>query len=317
MITLVTMRDAIDDLPRWGFAFPGALRDELTQAALAAVKVATTGLLVEHRLDGTPPPKPGEHQVLVDSAARPVAVVETVSARIVRLADVDDAHAIDEGEGYADAAAFRAAHERFWNRELDELRRGLGDPAFAITDDTPVVAERFRIVSVLGPAPGGILVRPAMPADRPIVDAFLARHNADLVARSEELVDARTHPALIAEMDGTLAGVATWIADAGAVELLTLHAEQSRRGIGTALIAAARTVARAIGAHRLWLITTNDNLDALRFYQRREFRLARVDAGAVDRARETLKPTIPETGEFGIHIRDELELELVIEAEAE
>ena len=85
----------------------------------------------------------------------------------MRFADVDDAHAIDEGEGFANAAEFRTAHERFWSRELDQLRVDLGDPSFTVSDDTPVVAERFRVVVVLGPHPdAGITVRPAMPADR-------------------------------------------------------------------------------------------------------------------------------------------------------
>jgi len=60
---------------------------------------------------------------------------------------------------------------------------------------------------------------------------------------------------------------------------------------------------------RLWVLTTNDNLDALRFYQRRGFRLARLRAGAVDDARRTLKPEIPVAGDHGIRIRDELILE--------
>ena len=60
------------------------------------------------------------------------------------------------------------------------------------------------------------------------------------------------------------------------------------------------------------LITTNDNVDALRFYQRRGYRLARVDAGAVDRSRVALKPAIPEIGAHGIPLRDELELELLL-----
>jgi hypothetical protein len=64
-----------------------------------------------------------------------------------------------------------------------------------------------------------------------------------------------------------------------------------------------------VGCRRPWLVTTNDNLDALRFYQRRGFRLAEPHDGAVDRSRETLKPSIPEVGEYGIPIRDELVLE--------
>ena len=63
------------------------------------------------------------------------------------------------------------------------------------------------------------------------------------------------------------------------------------------------------GSTRLWLITTNDNVDALRFYQRRGFRLVAIDRDAVERSRATLKPGIPRTGLHGIPIRDELTLE--------
>ncbi len=316
MISPVTTPNAVDHLPRTAFASPGSLRMELTRLALAGTKTATASLVAEYRIDDESVPTAGDRQLLVDSADRPVAVVETTSARVTRLADVDDAHAIDEGEGYANAAEFRVAHERYWSGELERLRAGLGDPSFALTDDTPVVAERFRIVEILGPAAdAGIVVRPAMTADRPSVDAFLADHDAAVVARQGELVDARLHPALLAaDRDGGLAGVATWIAAGDSVELLTLHAVRQWAGAGTALVAAARTLARAIGARRLWLITTNDNTDALRFYQRRGFRLARVDAGAVDRSRATLKPAIPEIGLHGILIRDELELEMDVDA---
>jgi ribosomal protein S18 acetylase RimI-like enzyme len=62
---------------------------------------------------------------------------------------------------------------------------------------------------------------------------------------------------------------------------------------------------------RLWLVTTNDNLDALRFYQRRGFRITEVRPGASDEARRALKPSMSEVGNFGIPIRDEIVLERV------
>ena len=82
-----------------------------------------------------------------------------------------------------------------------------------------------------------------------------------------------------------------------------------RVGAGTALIEAVAGAARAAGCARLWLITTNDNLRALRFYQRRGFRLAALHRDALARSRE-LKPSIAEIGLDGIPLRDELELEL-------
>ena len=116
------MRSDLADLQAWGFGFPGPLRDELTALALAGTKTTTAGLLVETELEGETLPVAGMREVLLDSDERPVAVIETVECRVARLADVDDRHAIDEGEGYANTHEFRVAHERFWNAYIDELR---------------------------------------------------------------------------------------------------------------------------------------------------------------------------------------------------
>ena len=137
-------------LQRWGFAEPGPLRDELTALALAGTKTTTAGLLIESEAMGETIPGPGFREILLDSDERPVAVMETIECPIKRLADVDDQHAIDEGEGYADAAAFRVAHERFWNAYIDDLRTRIG-PGFTIDDDTLVVLQRFRVVERLDP----------------------------------------------------------------------------------------------------------------------------------------------------------------------
>ena len=299
---------------RWGFGSPGPLRDKLTSLAIGGGKVVTSSLLADYEIEGHPVEQPGDIAILLDSEERPLALIENVLAKVIRLADMTDEDAIDEGEGYADAAEFRVSHEDHWNGYLDEVRDGLGDPGFTITDDTTIVAQRFRIAGLLDPdgRPFDPPVRPAYPVDRQRVDAFLAANNADVVARLGELVDARRHPALIAEVDGEITGVLTWVLRGPSMEVLTLHAARQWAGAGTALVAAVRRVAEASGAHRLWLATTNDNVDALRFYQRRGFRLTHVHASGVDRSRATLKPGIPETGEHGIPIHDEIELELLV-----
>ncbi len=143
------LRADLAALPAWGFAFPGPLRDELTALALAGTKTTTAGLLAEMEAEGEALSVPGTREVLLDSEERPVAVIETVDCRVVRLADVDDRHAIDEGEGYADAHEFRVAHEQFWNGYLDDLRATLGVPDFVLDDDTLVVLQRFRVVERL------------------------------------------------------------------------------------------------------------------------------------------------------------------------
>jgi ribosomal protein S18 acetylase RimI-like enzyme len=118
-------------------------------------------------------------------------------------------------------------------------------------------------------------------------------------------------PTLVAWDGGERVGAATYHVEGDAAELASLDAAASGKGVGTALIDAVEDAVRRAGSRRLRLITTNDNVDALRFYQRRGFRLVGLHAGAVDEARR-LKPAIPEIGEYGIPIHDEIELEKVL-----
>jgi ribosomal protein S18 acetylase RimI-like enzyme len=90
--------------------------------------------------------------------------------------------------------------------------------------------------------------------------------------------------------------------------VVTLHAAQKVRGLGSALLEAAREKARELGCCRLWLITTNDNDPAIEFYERRGMALVAVHENALEESRR-LKPEIPLTGLEGRPIRDELEFE--------
>ena len=123
--------------------------------------------------------------------------------------------------------------------------------------------------------------------------------------------DASRLPGFACDEGGALVGLATFELRGGECELVTLDALRPGAGIGSALLAAVAEEAARRRARRLWLITTNDNLTAIRFYQRRGMRLVAVHAGAVDEARQ-IKLSIPMTGEHGIPIRDELEFELVL-----
>jgi GNAT superfamily N-acetyltransferase len=154
-------------------------------------------------------------------------------------------------------------------------------------------------------------VREATAADRDWIERFLDEHGSRRVARGGELVAPLGHPMLVAETgDGQPTGLLTYVVTGGDCEILTLHAVDQWQGAGTALIDAIRQMAARRGCNRVWLVTTNDNVDALRFYQRRGFRIASVRPGAVDDARRAFKPEIPAVGQHGIPLRDEIELEL-------
>lgn len=125
-------------------AFPGPARDRLVAAVLRGEKTAASSLLAEWEQDGRPLPAAGERRTVVDSDGRAAGVVELVAVEVIRLGDADHALAVAEGEGFAGVEQWRAAHERFWAGEvIPALRDGRAGP---LTDETPIVVERFRLV---------------------------------------------------------------------------------------------------------------------------------------------------------------------------
>jgi len=156
-----------------------------------------------------------------------------------------------------------------------------------------------------------VRVRPLGAADREWATRRLRDLWGEGVVSRGRLLDATALPGFVAEGDGEPAGLLTYRIDGGDCEVVTINAFLRGAGAGTALMEAVAAAARDAGCRRVWLITTNDNLRALRFYQRRGFRLAALHRDALARSRE-LKPSIPEVGLDGIPLRDELELELTL-----
>ena len=114
-------------------------------------------------------------------------------------------------------------------------------------------------------------------------------------------------PGLIAERAGRVVGLLTYQVSDEMLEVVTLNAIERRTGVGTVLMEAVVADARQLRCQEIRLTTTNDNLDAIRFYQRRGLRLVALRPGAVDRARLE-KPQIPRVGDYGIPLRDEIDL---------
>lgn len=157
-----------------------------------------------------------------------------------------------------------------------------------------------------------VSVRPRTAADQTWVEDLLRSSWSSLhVVSRGRLIEPATLPAFVAESGQERVGLAAYDVGPDECELVTIDATVPGRGIGTALLDAVAAEAGRQGCRRLWLITTNDNLPALRFYQRRGMRLVAVHRDAVHESRR-LKPSIALTGHDGIEIHDELELELLL-----
>ena len=148
-------------------------------------------------------------------------------------------------------------------------------------------------------------VRPVGEHEREWVRSTIReRWGSEIVVAHGVVYEPAGLPGFVAEDEGGPVGLLTYVLQDDACEIVTIDALDEGRGIGTALIDAAK----ALGSQRLWLITTNDNARAQRFYERQGFTLVAVHEGAVDRARSA-KPEIPLLGLGGVEIHDELEYE--------
>jgi GNAT superfamily N-acetyltransferase len=127
------------------------------------------------------------------------------------------------------------------------------------------------------------------------------------------MYDASQLPALVAVHKKRRSGLVTYRMAEKECEIVTLNSLVENVGIGTALLDAVTGLARLERCTRVWLITTNDNTNALHFYQRRGFRIADIHIGAIEESRK-LKAEIPLVGYNGIPILDEIELEKTIGA---
>jgi GNAT superfamily N-acetyltransferase len=156
-----------------------------------------------------------------------------------------------------------------------------------------------------------VSVRPIEEADRGWLAADLADWGMrSPVSRGRLTEDASVPPGFLAERGGTRVYVLVR-QDGDELEVVAIRSLEQRAGIGTPLLLAAEAEARRLGCVRAWLVTTNDDLDAIRFYQRRGWELAALHRDALDESRR-LKPEISEVGEYGIPMRHELEFELLI-----
>ena len=190
------------------------------------------------------------------------------------------------------------------------LVRAFGDRAAADAERDVFEARGHHQHYWVAERPGDVAVRPLDVGERPWLWEVLAGrwggeevHGRGRSWRPGEL------DALVAVERGERIGVATFVVEGEEADLVTLDALAPGRGAGRALIDAVAAAAHETGASRLRATTTNDNLRALRLYQRAGFRLEALRAGGVDGARAR-KQSIPATGADGIPIRDELDLVL-------
>lgn len=148
--------------------------------------------------------------------------------------------------------------------------------------------------------------------DRIWVDGFISNHWGSniVVVHNESFIPSNLNGYLAFEGEEII-GLITYIIQNAECEIVTLNSLVENQGIGKSLVSLVEKEAKENNCKRIWLITTNDNMRAIGFYQKIGYQLINVFPNAVERSR-ILKPEIPLIADNGIPIRDELEFCLML-----
>ncbi len=157
------------------------------------------------------------------------------------------------------------------------------------------------------------LVRQIAQGDRDwVAETLVLEWTSTSVARLGEIVEAAGLPGYLATLGGRRVGLVLVDVKDRAYEVVAISTTEPRRGIGRALMGRCVAEARARGCRRVWIVTTNNNLAAIGFYQRLGMDLCALHRHGVHVSRK-LKPTIPVRDATGVRIDHELEFELLLE----
>ena len=146
--------------------------------------------------------------------------------------------------------------------------------------------------------------------NREDINSFIQEHwySTEMVLRGQ-IVDMTTVAGIVAYEDEKIIGLLTYEIKNGECEILSLDSLVQNKGIGSRLIDCVYRVAKKATCSRIKLITTNDNINAIKFYQKRGFDMVRIYRNALDISRK-IKPSIPIIGDFGIPLKHEIEFEM-------
>ena len=130
----------------------------------------------------------------------------------------------------------------------------------------------------------------------------------DIIIRGN-VIDGTKLDGFLAVKDNEIIGLITYMIEKNECEIVSLNSFEENKGIATRLINVVKEIAIKKNCTRLKLITTNDNIRGIEFYQKRGFVFANIYINAIENSRK-LKPEIPMYADNGLPIGDEIEFEM-------
>ena len=149
-------------------------------------------------------------------------------------------------------------------------------------------------------------------SDRTLVDEFIRQqwYTTTMIIRGKEVDMTQTEGFYVKEQEDII-GLITYLVSDDVLEVTSLNSLRENQGIGSKLVDAVIREAKDRKLKKILVVTTNDNINAIKFYKKRGFDMARLYHNALDISRK-IKPEIPLIGDHSIPLRHEIEFELLI-----
>ena len=148
--------------------------------------------------------------------------------------------------------------------------------------------------------------------DNEKVSEIIKNWGSDIIVTRGKSHSAGSTEGILAIKNDTIVGICLYAIVESECEIVLLEVFKKGIGIGSELIREVNEIAKNNSCKRLWLVTTNDNIEAIKFYQKRGFVIANIHVNAIEESRK-IKPEIPYIGNNNIPIRDEIEFEMKIQ----
>jgi len=147
--------------------------------------------------------------------------------------------------------------------------------------------------------------------DHKAVSEIIKGWGSDIIVSRGKAYRAEDLEGILAYDDDKIIGLGLYCIKEEECEIALIETFLQNRGIGTQIIENIIKIAKSKNCKRIWLVTSNDNINAIKFYQRKGFCFSNIYVKAMDEARK-IKPEIPLIGNFGLPIRDEIEFEIIL-----
>ena len=146
--------------------------------------------------------------------------------------------------------------------------------------------------------------------DNHAVSKIIKGWGSDILVSRGKAHKAQDLDGILAYEEGKIVGIGLYSIK-NDCEIVLLETFIQNKGIGTQIIDKIKEIVEIGKCNRIWLVTTNSNINAIYFYQKRGFTISNIYINAMEEARK-IKPEIPKMAENGIEIRDEIEFEIEI-----